>query len=221
MKFSSETLQVLKNFAGINSNLLFRVGNTLRTMSPSRNIWVSAAVTESFDREFAIYDLNKFLATLSLFDDPEIELEDKHLSISQGNRSIKYFYADATLLEKVPNTVKMPSRDIEFNISTKELDEMRKAASVLQVSDISLECNAASTGLVLKVHDRKDDTSNTYSMDVVSNTSSLDFPVQFKTENLKLLGGDYTATACKKGICEFKHNSNDIVYYISMDIKPS
>jgi len=96
---------------------------------------------------------------------------------------------------------------------------MRKAAAVLQVSDISLQQGAS--GLVLKVHDRKDDTSNTYSMEVTSNSNDLDFPVQFKTENLKLLGGDYVATVCKKGMCEFKNSKNDVVYYITMDIKPN
>lgn len=219
MKISNDTMNILKNFAVINSNLLFRKGNIQRTASPSRDVWATATISESFDREFGVYDLNKFLATLSLFDDPEIELQENHLVISGGGRKIQYFYTDPEMIKPVPASVVMPSRDIAWTVSTKELDELRRAASVLQVSDLSLE--NIDDKMVMRVCDRKDDTTNSFYLEVAGENVDVDFPVIFKSENLKFIPGTYSATACRRGICEFKNTSRSATYYLGMDIKPS
>ena len=67
MKLSEHTVDVLKNFATINQNLVIKEGSTLTTMSAMKNIVAKAEVEESFDKEVAIYDLNEFLASISLF----------------------------------------------------------------------------------------------------------------------------------------------------------
>ena len=51
MKISNETLSLLKNYAGINTNILFRQGNVIGTVSPGKNIFSRATVTETFPRE--------------------------------------------------------------------------------------------------------------------------------------------------------------------------
>ena len=66
MKLSNETVTVLKNFSTINQNLVIKAGNKLSTMSAMKNIVASADVKEDFPQDFAIYDLNEFLAALSL-----------------------------------------------------------------------------------------------------------------------------------------------------------
>ena len=38
MKISTETLNILKNFSTINSSLVVKQGNTIRTISPAKNI---------------------------------------------------------------------------------------------------------------------------------------------------------------------------------------
>ena len=67
MKLSTNTIQVLKNFASINQNLVIKEGNTISTMSAMKNIVAKAEVEETFPKQVAIYDLNEFLASLSLF----------------------------------------------------------------------------------------------------------------------------------------------------------
>ena len=73
MKLSNETVTVLKNFSTINQNLVIKPGNKISTMSAMKNIVAKATVEETFDREFAIYDLNSFLGELSLFDKPDLD----------------------------------------------------------------------------------------------------------------------------------------------------
>ncbi len=54
MKISNDTIEVLKNFAGINTNILIREGSSLSTISTGKNIFAKAEVKETFPKEFAI-----------------------------------------------------------------------------------------------------------------------------------------------------------------------
>ena len=65
MQISNETIQLLKNFAAINSNILIRKGKTLSTISTAKNIFAKATVAEDFPVEVPVYDLNSLLALLT------------------------------------------------------------------------------------------------------------------------------------------------------------
>lgn len=77
MNLSNDTLNVLKNFATINPNLVFKPGQKLKTISESKTILATAEIVEDFPKEFGVYDLNEFLSVLSLIDNPTLEFEDK------------------------------------------------------------------------------------------------------------------------------------------------
>ena len=102
MKLSDSTLTVLKNFAGINNSILVKEGNQLRTISVAKNILAEADIPEDFPRDVAIYDLNQFLNGLSLHQDPNLDFtEDSHITIKEGRRRVKYFYADPAVIVSV------------------------------------------------------------------------------------------------------------------------
>ena len=110
MKLSEHTVEVLKNFATINQNLVIKEGSTLTTMSAMKNI-VQTDVEESFDKEVAIYDLNEFLPSISLFTSPILEFNDGFVTIKEENNpknSLKYFYSD-------PSVVTSPSKTITIS----------------------------------------------------------------------------------------------------------
>ena len=99
MKLSDSTLAVLKNFAGINNSILVKKGNQLRTISVAKNILAEAEIPEDFPRDVAIYDLNQFLNGLSLHQDPNLDFtENSHITIKEGRRRVKYFYADPQVI---------------------------------------------------------------------------------------------------------------------------
>ena len=58
MKLSDSTLSLLKNFSTINTSILFKQGNRLRTISVMKNILAEATVPEEFPKDFGIYDLS-------------------------------------------------------------------------------------------------------------------------------------------------------------------
>lgn len=218
MKISNDTLNILKNFASINSNIVVKPGNVLHTLSPSRNIYAEAKVAETFDREFGIYDLNKFLATVSLFKDPEFAFDDKHVAISSGSSgaTINYFYSDPSLLTTPPKHFNMPAHQMQFSLNTRDFTELLRASSVLQAPDLAIV--AHHDDINLRVHDKRDDTSHQYMIRVGNNTNSLNCHAFLKTENLKFIPGDYTVSVSNKNISEFSNNNANIRYWISLEL---
>ena len=92
MKFSKNTFEILKNFSNINSNILIKPGNKLCTITPAKNVMAEAEVEEEFETEFGIWDLSKFLGTISLFDDPDFEFSEKYVMIRSATGScVKYY----------------------------------------------------------------------------------------------------------------------------------
>ena len=117
MKISKQTFDVLKNFSEINENLLIKPGNNLQTISVMKNVLAEATVEETFDKEFAIYDLNSLLSVLSLYESPDITLGDDYLTVSQGKSSSKFWYADPSLVVSPSKGITMPSAEVKVRIT--------------------------------------------------------------------------------------------------------
>ena len=213
MKLSKDTIAIIKNFAGINSNLLLKQGNKLSTISAQKNVMSDVTVTETFP-DFGIYDLNEFLGAMSLFDDPELEFSDKVCKITQGNMSIKYFAADASVLTAPTKAITFPEAEINFELSNQMLTMIQRTASVLKASDVSVVGENGQITLV--VGDKKNATGNSFSEPV--GTTDKTFKVNLKVENLKMIPGDYTVSVSSKKISRFKSTTNgDLVYYVAVE----
>ena len=74
MDLSENTIQLLKNFASINSNIVIKPGQNISTISEAKNILASVDVEEEFNQEIGIYDLNEFLGVLGLVDKPRLKI---------------------------------------------------------------------------------------------------------------------------------------------------
>lgn len=215
MKLSDNTLTVLKNFAGINNSILVKQGNKLRTISVAKNILAEADITEEFPREFAIYDLNQFLNGLGLHQDPDLDFgEDSHITIREGKRRVKYFFADPNVIVSPPEKeIQLPSKDVCFQLESVTLEKLLKAAAVYQLPDLSAVGEAGVIRLV--VRDKKNDTSNEYSI-VVGETDK-EFTFNFKVENIKIIPGAYDVVVSSKLLSQFKNSKYNLTYYIALE----
>ncbi len=215
MKLSDNTLALLKNFAGINNSILVKKGNHLRTISVAKNILAEAEITEEFPRDFAIYDLNQFLNGLSLHQDPDLDfVEESYLSIKEGKRRVKYFFADPNVIISPPDKdIQLPSTDVCFQLDSVTLEKLLKAAAVYQLPDLSAVGEAGVVKLV--VRDKKNDTSNEYSI-VVGETDS-EFTFNFKVENIKIIPGAYDVVVSSKLLSQFTNSKYNLKYYIALE----
>lgn len=215
MKLSEKTISILQNFASINQSILVKSGSTLRTISVMKNILAEAQVTESFPRDFAIYDLNQFLNGLKLYKDPELDFSnDSYLVIKEGNRKIKYFYADPSVIISPPDkSISLPSEDVCFQLEHSILDKLIKASGVFQLFDLSA---IGENGVIrLVVRDKKNDTSNEYSVTV--GETDVDFTFNFKVENIKIVPGAYDVVISSKQLSRFTNQNHDIEYFIALE----
>lgn len=213
MKFDARTLQILRNFAMINPSILFRPGNELSTISPMKSVMARATVSEGVPSQFAIYDLSRMIATLSLFDSPEIEVNDKFLTIAQGSRSVNYVFAEEEQIVVPPKSVKMPSADVSFDLSAETLAGTMKALSVLQQPEVAV---IGKNGRILfATHNSRNPTGDVYSVDVGEKDVDNDFVMVFKAENMKILPGDYRVEISSKGLSHFV--GTDVEYWIATE----
>ena len=217
MKLSSNTTMVLKNFATINQNLVIKEGSELLTMSSMKNIVAKATVEENFPKEIAIYDLNEFLASLSIFKSPVLEFEEQYLTIKeedQPHKKLTYFYSDPSVVQSPTKTITMPSEEVKFHLDMNKLLEMKRAAGVIGSPDMVLQKSSGSSSLLVK--DKKNDTANNYSSDI-STDGDGEYKFFFKVENLKLFDGDYDVKISSKNISHFKNDKSNIEYWIALE----
>ena len=222
MKLSDHTVDVLKNFASINQNLVIKEGSTLTTMSAMKNIVAKAEVEESFDKEVAIYDLNEFLASISLFANPVLEFDEGFVTIREENNpknSLKYFYSDPSVVTSPNKTITMPSKEVSFKLNGENLNKLKRAAGVIQAPDLVLE--KKNTDVFLTVKDKKNDTANTFSIDVDTVADGSDFKFFFKVENLKLMDGDYDVDISSKNISHLVSSNKDVEYWVALEPESS
>ena len=215
MKLSDSTLAVLKNFAGINNSILVKKGTQLRTMSVAKNILAEAEIPEDFPRDVAIYDLNQFLNGLSLHQDPNLDFtEDSHITIKEGRRRVKYFYADPQVIIAPPEKeINLPTQEVCFQLENTALDKLVKAAAVYQLPDLSVIGENGEITMV--VRDKKNDTSNEYAVNV--GETDKDFEFNFKMENIKIIPGAYDVVISSKLLSEFTNTQYNLKYFIALE----
>ena len=215
MKLSKGTLDILKNFSNINQSICFKEGTELSTLSIQKNILSRANVEEKFPKNFAIYDLSEFLSGLTLFEDPEFNFDnDNFVIIKDRKNSSRYFFADPSTITTPPeNKVELPSKDLCFTVAWADISNVIKAAAIYQIEDLAVVGDGSSVKLV--VRDKKNDTSNTYAVNV--GITDKEFCFNFKVENLKLLPGDYEVTISKQNASLFRDANKDLEYLIALE----
>jgi hypothetical protein len=218
MELSDRTLAVLKNFANINSNIVFREGNELKTISVAKNILAKATLTEIVPREFGIYDLNEFLNVLSLVEQPNLRFEDNCVVVSDstGLRGNRYFFSDIDMLSAPSKDVVMPEPEVKFTLDTDTLSRIKRAASVLGHDSISISPDGGSVKLT--VVDPEDATSNSFFSLVEGEfQEGVDFNFVLNVNNLKVVNEDFEVGISSKLISNFKSKQSEIEYFIALE----
>ena len=224
MKLSDKTRRLLTNFSSINQSILFKQGNRLLTMSVMKNILAEATIDEELPKDFGIYDLGQFLNGISLHDDPEFDFQaDNYVVIREGKMKSEFFFADPSVIVTPPEKpIELPSEDVTFELSMKQLDTLLRAAAVYQLPDLSV---VGENGAVkILVRDKKNDTSNNFAITVGETEST--FVFNFKVENiripcdpasLKVLPHEYEVVVSQKLLSRFTSKEKDLIYYIALE----
>ena len=214
MNISSDTISVLKNFSDINQNILIKPGNTVQTISTMKNILAEAEITEKFDSEFAIYDLPEFLRSVELFDKPQLKFNGgSNVKIESGNQSVKYFFADKSVIVAPKKSINMPDKYVTFTLSKDLFAKLMKGATTLNLPDIAVKGDGSKIKLVAT--DKKNKSSNEYSLDVGDTDKT--FTAFFKAENFKQIVDDYDVAISEQKISHFINRNKSVQYWIALE----
>ena len=212
MKIETNTLNVLKNFAKINPSIIINEGNVLKTMSPSKTIMAKAVVNTEFEKRFAIYNIDRFISSVSMFTNPNFVFSDSNFKIVDENMAIKMNYADENSITKLPEKeIKLPSVDVTFKFTNEHFKVVERAAGVLQLPEVVVTGDGKN--IYFQAEDSKVKNGDHFSL-TLGETDRV-FKAIFKIDNLKIIPGEYEVSLSSKGLAHF--SGKDIEYWIAIE----
>lgn len=214
MQLTETTVNQLKVFSNIYPGILFRPGNVISTCTKAKNFFARATVDVTFDREFGIYDLRRFLAVISLFENPELVFEPKFVKITDGKRTVKYFYAEKSTFEYPPETPpQLPDPVGKFKLPSQVLKNLFRATGILKLPHLKL----VGAGSKVELHglNTAQSTDNTFVEELDSSNVIMDgdYTLLFAMDLFKLLPIDYTVTVTERAL---KFETGDAEYLIAV-----
>ena len=213
MKISTGTLDILKNFATINTNILVRQGNTLSTISTGKNIFARAEISESFPKEFAIYDLNSLLSLLTLMEDTDVDFQDESLKVSKGTSVFEYYYADPNIIVSAPDKTIDVDNFFQFDFTKDDVDMILKAAAITAAPMLSVIGDKKE--VVVTVSDPSTPKSNSFRQ--VIGTTDKEFDVRLAIENFKVIPLSYSVTLSQKKFMFLESSKGELKYWLALE----
>jgi hypothetical protein len=210
MKFEKSDIEILENFASINSNMLFREGNEIRTISPAKNVFAIATINEGIPQQFAIFDLSNFLSVLSI-GEGELEFTNDHVVVTAAGGELNYYFSNPDLILAAPEKNIVIDKEFTFNLEASDITRLQKIGALLSSPHLSITCKKGK--VELKLADRKNSAANSFKKVVGEHDGDFDIFVSFDT--VKVLPRDYAVSISKKKVLHFE--ADGLQYWISVD----
>jgi hypothetical protein len=212
MKLSKETVNIFKNFATINTNLLLTPGSKVTTKSAKKTITGNVTVVEDFPIEFGIYDLNEFLGALALFESPDLEFYDKYVIIKENSDQIKVYKAEKGVLVYQEKEITFPEVYVDFTLPSNVLSNIQRTSAVLHAEVLTVIGKDGQ--LIVQVGKQKQE-ANSYQN--VIGTTDKTFKANMLIEHFKMVPGDYQVTLSARKISRFQSATTDLVYHVAVE----
>lgn len=218
MQVSKKTIDVLKNFSTINNGIVV-IGNSdkIRTINVGHTM-CGVATVDKFDGDFAIYDLPEFLNMLGSFEDPNVDLHDGYMTMSDsvGRSRCTYGFADPSLIQTINSDIDIGSADVSFVLTQADLTRLNRAGQIMGCPDLIVENDDGK--IMIRVLDKTDNSSNSFEVEVGECDTNVKFSFHFKTEPvMKLMPYEYNVAISKDLISRFSNEKEGIEYFISLE----
>jgi hypothetical protein len=194
----------------------FKEGSVVRTINKGQNVLGKATIKESFEKDFVIYDLNRFLSLYSSLNDPEIVVnaDNNNITIKSGTSKTTYGLADESMIVAPPaKELKIENAEVNFRLTKEDMSQVLKLSGILGLPNIAVIGDG--TSISISALDVKNADSDDFSIKVGETTAN--FKLIFVTENLKMVPGTYDVAISSKGISHFKHATDQIEYWIATE----
>ena len=202
MRLSDTTTKVLKNFASINPSILLNEGQTIRTISPQKNVLAQAVTDEPITDSMCLYDINQFLNIVESIDDCVINVNSSKaiLSNPQNTQNSTVFFADPSVIVTPPeNNITVKNEQFTFNLSDKELVKILRMASLCNAEELILQQRNDGT-VLCKVTNTANPTSNDFSLvvEATNSTGETELPATLEVTKLNFIKDTYEVHVYEK-----------------------
>lgn len=217
MKFTENTKKTLENFAKINEGLLFLEGKKQKTMTPTKTVVAEAEIDMDIPKEFGVYKLANFLSFLSLFNDPTVNFEDTHLTLTEGDFTASYTFCSPDVIKHPPKdkSITLKSVDVEFTLTKSDLSHLLKSASVIGAPNMIVQGDGETISVV--VTDAGNTSSDKISKRIADTTETFKYIINI--DSLKMMEDDYDVKASSAGIIQFDSKNLGAKYWVVVDAK--
>jgi|TARA_R110002020_G_scaffold350259_5_gene563721 hypothetical protein len=207
MKLSETTTKVLKNFASINPSILLKEGETIRTISPQKNVLAQAVTDEPITDEMCLYDINQFLNIAESIDDCVINVNASKavLSNPQNTQNSTVFFADPSVIVTPPEkNINVKNELFTFTLSDKEVSKILRMASLCNAEELILQQRGDNT-VLCKVTNTSNPTSNDFSLvvEATNSTGETELPATLDVSKINFIKDAYEVHVYEK-IVHFK-----------------
>lgn len=194
MKFTKETLNILKNFSTINSSIFLSKGNFIMTRAINGTVYAEAKIPDTIDADVAIYDLNTFLSVLSLVgESADINLDtDENIEIKNERSSIFLNAADPSTISYPKKAITFPVANIIFDIKGEDLQQLLRVSRSMQIDTLGITTEDGK--IVVKGYNKAADSSNMkvlYSLVTGDYDGTNNFEFFINMANIKMQPADY------------------------------
>lgn len=208
MKLTPKTIAILKNFYAISPAIFIQPGSTLKTVAPMFSVIASADVDAKFTKKFGLYDVNRFLSSVAMFNDPDLKITSEKVTIADERTSLEYMCAPENSIEKVPDFPEFPDKiPAHFVLTADDIQKLFKAIGILGLPEILI----SGDGTTLSVSGIDSDNRINDRYKITLGETDKTFKAIFKVDNInKLFPGDYDVK-----LAILKNDDGDD-FYVSM-----
>lgn len=219
VRLSKADIDTLKSLYPINQTLKIVGGdNHLKTINEQRSVACETDMEAVLPRTFCIYDLREFISVLNIIENPVLDFSnDKFVVVKSedGKQKLRYLDGAANLINSYfEKDFKLPSEDIEVNVSAQQLKAVMNAAQTLKLGYIGFR--SVDGVIMLSAFDRNNgsgEETNGYSVEVGETTD--EFDMFYKAEALTILDGDCKFEISARKISKVTNGAK--VFWMSLD----
>lgn len=196
---TESTLEILKNFANINTQATFKAGTFQRACNQSRNFIADVELSDPLPVECSLYELNRLLGIIDTCKGtslPSILFEDASLTVLHDHGRVTIPYAHADVVTKLPdNQYRMDHEIASFDLPAAMWAKMKRTAAILDANALYIIIDDDGKLQVNLVNEEKGSDSTGVATYNMPNTNIVDdkpntWAVKFDV--LQLIPGDYT-----------------------------
>lgn len=197
---NESTVEILKNFANINNQVVFKAGNVQRACNDTRNFIADVELSDPLPQECALYELNRLLGIIDTCKTatlPTIAFGDTSLVVEHTHGSVTIPYAHKDVVAAPPTVQFHMKKPIaSFELPQELWTKIKRTAAILQTTSLFIIVSASGE-LQLKLVNERDkggdaSGSASYHMPNTTVVEATDNTWAVKFESLELLPGNYT-----------------------------